>query len=104
LPAVKLGTRLRSVACHTEVIVTKGSPAQGALSCSGQPMVPSEEADTASAARSGDIALDRTLLGKRYRTADGSIEVLCVHQGQGALTLGGMPLELVKPKLLPASD
>ncbi len=101
---VKLGTRLRSVVCTTEVIVTKGSPPRGALSCSGQPMVPSEGADTTPAVPSGDVALDRTLLGKRYRTADGSIEVLCVHQGRGALAVGGMPLELVKPKLLPASD
>jgi hypothetical protein len=104
LAEVKLGTRLRSVVCHTEVILTKGSPHEGALSCSGQPMVPSEGAETAPAVPSGDIALDKTLLGKRYRTADGTIEVLCVHQGRGALAVGGLPLELVKPKLLPASD
>jgi hypothetical protein len=101
---IKLGTRLRSAVCNTEVIVTKGSPFEGALTCGGQPMVLSEGAGAAPATRSGDIALDKTLLGKRYRTADGSIEMLCVHQGRGALAIDGMPLELVKPKLLPASD
>ncbi len=101
---VRPGTRLRSVVCRTEVIVTMGSPSQGALTCGGQPMVPNEGAHPAPASPSGNIALDKTLLGKRYRTAAGSIEVLCVHQGRGAVAVDGTPLEMVKPKLLPASD
>ncbi|WP_230205175.1 hypothetical protein [Parafrankia elaeagni] len=46
----------------------------------------------------------QTLLGKRYRAPGGTFEALCVRQGAGALELDGVPLELVKPRILPASD
>jgi len=104
VPEVKLGTRLRSVACSTEVVLTNGSPPQGDLTCGGHPMVPSEDATAAAPSPRGDVAADRTLLGKRYRSADGTIEVLCLRQGAGALAVDGVPLELVRPKTLPASD
>ncbi|WP_230202778.1 hypothetical protein [Parafrankia discariae] len=58
----------------------------------------------ATGTRPGRPEEDRTLLGKRYRAPGGTFEALCVRQGAGALELDGLPLELVKPRTLPASD
>ncbi len=96
----RAGTRLHSVTCTTEVIVTKGG--SGVLTCGGKPMT--AEDVHANGARPGQPEEDRTLLGKRYRSPDGAFEALCVRQGTGALELDGVPLELVKPRTLPASD
>lgn len=96
----RAGIRLHSATCTTEVIVTKGG--KGVLTCGGQPMA-AEDA-RATGTRPSQPEEDRTLLGKRYRAPDGAFEVLCVRQGAGALELDGVPLELVKPRILPASD
>jgi hypothetical protein len=97
------GTRLCSVACNTEVVITMGSISTGALTCAGAAMIPAEDAGRRSVAQ-GDPAADRTLLGKRYRARGELVEVLCTRQGRGALALYGEPLQLGKPKTLPASD
>lgn len=97
---LKPGTRLRSVMCTAEVIVT--SRGAGTLTCGGKPMA--DGGDGFAGLPQGEPSQDRTLLGKRYRAPAGTLEVLCVRQGSGALHLDGVPLELVKPKTLPASD
>ena len=100
MPGFGPGTRLRSTVCTAEVIVT--SSGEGTLSCGGEPMVASDARPTGPP--SSEPELDRTLLGKRYRARAGTLEVLCVRQGPGLLELDRVPLELVKPKTLPASD
>jgi hypothetical protein len=96
------GTRMRSVSCTTEIIVIAGRA--GELTCDGQRMIPKSETDASPAPPRDDPANDATLLGKRYRTPDGTVQVLCVQQGRGALAFDGILLELIKPKTLPASD
>ena len=100
---LKVGTRLRSTVGTAEVIVTKGSPAT--ITCAGTVMVPVESDDVlrptrASVADAGQLIL----VGKRYQTPDGAAQVLCVKQGEGDLEIDGVPTEMIKPKLLPASD
>jgi len=45
-----------------------------------------------------------TLIGKRYTTPDGDLEVLCTKAGGGSLSLGDTALELKAAKPLPSSD
>jgi hypothetical protein len=44
------------------------------------------------------------LIGKRYVDHADQIELLCVKQGSGTLTLNGEVLKPKQPKPLPASD
>jgi hypothetical protein len=96
------GTRWRSVNSTTEVVVTMGD--EGTLTCGGRPMQPA--GDEARPEPSGRPPTDdvQTVLGKRYRSPDGTLQVLCVRQGAGTIGIDGSPLEMVKPRLLPASD
>jgi hypothetical protein len=97
---MKTGSKLRSAVCDTEVIVVRAKR-DGVLSCGGAAMV---------AERSGDRgAIDPafaggTLMGKRYGSADGAIEILCVKSGQGSLALDGTSLQIKDAKPLPSSD
>jgi len=45
-----------------------------------------------------------TLLGKRYTSNDGTVEVLCTKAGDGSLCIADSPLEIAQAKSLPASD
>lgn len=102
MAALQPGIRLRSAACTTEVIVTRGG--QGLITCGGHPMVATAGDTPGGAEIPGGPSAARTLLGKRYRAVTGTLEVLCIRQGVGTLQLDGMPLQLVTPKPLPASD
>jgi hypothetical protein len=97
------GVRLRSLTSTTEVLITMGS--DGVLTCGGQAMVPVTEAEIRTEPSPGGVGDEgRTLLGKRYQAPNGTLQVLCVRQGNGTLAFDGVPLQLLKPKLLPASD
>lgn len=55
------------------------------------------------------VALDAaasggTALGKRYVSAEGTLELLCVKPGKGSLAVGSAPLTLKEAKQLPSSD
>lgn len=95
---MKPGTRLKSSACTSEVLVIRyGS---GTLTCGGAPL--SEGGGDAVAldpAQSGG-----TVMGKRYVDGAGTVELLCVKPGQGTLALDGVPLSIKEAKPLPASD
>jgi hypothetical protein len=45
-----------------------------------------------------------TKIGKRYVNDAGTIELLCVKQGQGSLSIAGVALKIKDAKPLPASD
>ena len=100
---IKAGGRWRSVACATEVVVTKALDDGPGLYCGGYPMVVADQP-------SGDrVPLDPergggSLLGKRYTDTSGTLEVLCVKAGEGTLALGEEPLALRQAKPLPSSD
>jgi hypothetical protein len=72
------------------------------LTCGGEPMAP---AGGEAAARPGSAADGpQTQIGKRYTTAAGDLELLCVKSGAGELAADGAPLVLKQSKPLPASD
>lgn len=95
------GTRWISAGCTTEVIVVRGAPGSPSLACGGvemlavgrdRPLPPRPAEDPA------------TLIGKRYTSGEGGMEVLCTRSGCGQLTLDGVPLVTKGAKPLPASD
>jgi hypothetical protein len=94
---MKPGTRLKSAACDTEVMVIRTGGGQ--IECGGAPM--------AEAKGSADLSPDfsaGTLMGKRYVDADGQYELLCVKPGKGSLSVDGVALSVKDAKPLPASD
>ena len=51
-----------------------------------------------------DDAAGGTQLGKRYGSADETIELLATKAGDGSLAADGGALEIAQAKTLPASD
>jgi hypothetical protein len=96
---MKPGTRLKSAACDTEVMVIKCG--DGTIECGGAAMAEAKPAEAA--ALSADHA-NGTLMGKRYVDADGKFELLCVKPGKGSLAVDGVALVTKDAKPLPASD
>jgi len=100
---VKAGSRLKSAACESEVIVVRAPAGDVDLRCGGAPLV------DIGADRPSGVAVDPahsagTLLGKRYADEDLGIEVLCTKAGSGSLSIGNEPLGVKQAKPLPASD
>jgi len=100
----KPGTRLRSVACGTEVVVVRAPDCDLAITCCGAPMVERDEGtnDGAPDGSPGDGA--PVLIGKRYSDENTGLEVLCTKAGTGPLAYQGRPLTANAPKPLPSSD
>jgi hypothetical protein len=98
------GLRLYSVGCDTAVIVIKAPAATPVLlTCGGAPMTAAAVTDEQRRPIDAEAGAG-SALGKRYVTADGSIEVLCTHAGTGTLAVDGCALDLKATKPLPASD
>jgi hypothetical protein len=95
---MKPGTKLKSAACTTEVVVIRSGG--GAIQCGGAAMVEAagDSVDLDPAFAGG------TIMGKRYVDAAGSVELLCVKPGKGSLALDGVALSVKDAKPLPASD
>jgi hypothetical protein len=100
---LKVGNRLRSAVCSTEVIVVRAPSSDVELTCGGAPM----------AVQGEDVAAGQTLdpaqaggseLGKRYANEDLGLELLVTKAGEGSLAADGKLLELKQPKNLPTSD
>ena len=96
---MKPGTRLKSAACDTEVMVIRAGT--GTIECGGAPMA---EAKPAQAAPLDPDFAGGTLMGKRYVDAANSFELLCVKPGKGSLAVDGVKLATKDAKPLPASD
>ena len=96
---MKPGTRLKSAACDTEVMVIKCGGGQ--IECGGAPMGEAKPAEAAGL--SVDFSAG-TLMGKRYVDAGGAYELLCVKPGKGSLSVDGVALSVKDAKPLPASD
>jgi hypothetical protein len=100
---IRVGGRLRSVTCETEVIVVRAPDGPVELSCGGLPMTgDAADPDRAGAPNAGSDG--GTLLGKRYIDEQTGLEVLCAKPGAGSLAADGRPLTVKAPKPLPASD
>ncbi|TXC70300.1 hypothetical protein FSB78_04585 [Sphingomonas ginsenosidivorax] len=96
---MKPGSKLKSVVCDTEVMVIRGG--DGVVACGGRAMANERPAE------GGEIDpafAEGTRMGKRYVDAAGTIELLCVKQGAGSLSLDGVALVTKDAKPLPASD
>jgi len=83
-----------------EMIVTKGST--GTLSDGDTPLLMKDAA--ASFAAGTAAGSTQIQLGKRYKSADGSVEVLVNKPGTCDLRYDGQPMELKEAKPLPSSD
>ena len=88
-------------ASGAEVIITKGS--SGSLSDGEEPLSAKEQAE-ASQTSSGDRTEPVLQLGKRYRSADGEVELLVIKPGVCDLRYDGQSMDLLKPKILPSAD
>ncbi len=96
---MKPGTRLKSAACDTEVMVIRCG--EGTIACGGAPMA---EAKPTEAQALGEDHASGTLIGKRYVDAGGTFELLCIKPGKGSLAVNGVMLGTKDAKPLPASD
>ena len=98
------GQVLVSTVDSTTVIVVRAPDGEIDLTCAGVGMwdprcggaCPPGEADPAQ--------LTGTQLGKRYADERIGLELLCTKPGRGTIAVNGVPLALLGPKLLPASD
>ncbi len=84
-------------ASGAELIVTKGG--DGALQDGDTPLNIKEDGPPASGSDAGEVQL-----GKRYSSADGAVEVLCIKPGKIELKYEGAAMELQAPKVLPSAD
>ncbi len=100
---LKVGSRMKSAVCSTEVIVISAPDADVDLRCGGAPMIGPDEQAPDGAALDGSAA-GGTALGKRYVSEAGDLEVLCTKAGEGTLAIGATPLALKEAKPLPSSD
>lgn len=102
MATIKVGARLKSNVCDTEVMIIACVDTSVTISCGGQPMI-----DATATKTNGNIDPAHgagTLLGKRYVNAAGKIELLCVKAGKGSLAANGEALVLKDAKPLPSSD
>jgi hypothetical protein len=96
---MKPGTKLKSAVCDTEVMVIRGSGVS--VECGGASMAEERPADAVPL--NPDFATG-TQIGKRYVDVEGTVELLCVKPGRGALSLAGVALNTKDAKALPSSD
>jgi hypothetical protein len=99
---IKVGARLASDVCDTEVMVIASGDPDTSVTCGGAAMIDAG-ADKSGASLDPDHS-EGTQLGKRYVNEAGSIELLCVKAGEGALAVDGEMLVLKDAKPLPSSD
>ena len=98
----KVGARLRSAVCTTEVIVVAAPERDIDLSWGGAHMTAMDPERAAGVAP--EDSDEPTLLGKRYTNAEADLEVLCTKAGDGSLAVDGQHLTLKEAKPLPSSD
>jgi len=102
MATIKVGARLKSNVCDTEVMVIACADTSVNISCGGSPVLDATATKTGGAPDPAHAA--GTLLGKRYVNAAGKIELLCVKAGKGSLAINGEALVLKDAKPLPSSD
>ncbi len=103
MPILKVGARLRSSVCNTEVMVIAAPDTDIELRCGGASMV-DLESQPEPGVRLDPDAKGGTQIGKRYVSKAGSLELLCTKPGEGSLAADGTPLGIKGAKPLPSSD
>jgi len=100
---LKLGAKLQSAVCDTQIMVLTAPKTEVDLRCGGVPMIVAGE-DTGAAEAVANL-MTETLTGKRYvDDQESSMEFLCTKGGAGGLSLGDTPLQVKQAKALPSSD
>lgn len=84
-----------------EVIVTKGG--EGVLS-DGEVALALKDGGESFAGAPVRPETPVIQLGKRYKSADGTVELLVIKPGPCDLRFNGEPMELLQPKVLPSAD
>jgi hypothetical protein len=84
-----------------EFIVTKGGP--GTLSDGEVPLALKDSGESFAAGVARPDA-PQVQLGKRYKSADGAVELLVIKPGPCDLRYNGEPMEIMQPKVLPSAD
>jgi hypothetical protein len=106
MATIKVGARLKSNVCDTEVMIIACADTSIAIHCGGEPMLDATATKTNGSLDPAHGA--GTLLGKRYvcisGNTTGKIELLCVKAGKGSLAVNGEALALKDAKPLPSSD
>jgi hypothetical protein len=100
---LKPGTRMRSAACDTEVMVISAPSDDVEITCGGAPLIGIGETPAAGTTIAPD-AKGGSILGKRYVNEAGDLELLCTKPGEGSLAAAGAPLAVKGAKPLPSSD
>ncbi|MCI3273664.1 hypothetical protein [Streptomyces cylindrosporus] len=100
----RIGMMLASTVDSTSVVVVRWAAGDQEVTCGGSPMVDPTQADPTPRQAPDPDRSTGTLLGKRYATEDGTVELLCTRPGKGTLAVGGTPLRVKSAKPLPASD
>jgi hypothetical protein len=98
---LKAGTRLKSAADETQVVVVRAPADEVDVTCGGHPLV-AMDAEAGASVEAGHEG--PTLLGKRYADEGVGLELLCTKGGAGGLFVNGAPLPLKEAKPLPSSD
>jgi len=99
---LKVGQRLKSQMCGTQVVVIRAAEKSVDLTCGGYPFV--------DVGAEGEMLTPATelgpgnALGKRFTDETGTMELLIAKPGDGLIRLNGEVLTLKEPKSLPASD
>lgn len=99
---LKVGARLQSDVCDTEVMVISCNDESLTITCGGAALLAVGSAKTGAALDATQA--EGTLLGKRYVDQASSLELLCVKPGAGSLAANGALLVLKEAKPLPSSD
>lgn len=99
---LKPGSRWKSAACKTEVVVVRPPKISVTLECGGHAMVPAAETP-GTALLSADHS-GGSMTGKRYIDGESGLEVLVAKAGEGSLAANGRPMPVKEAKALPSSD
>ncbi len=100
---LKPGSRWKSAACSTEVVVVRPPSGPAALECGGHPMLAQGVERPADLAPHAAFAAGSGV-GKRYLDEATGLEALCSKSGEGSLSVGGRLLQPKEAKKLPSSD
>jgi hypothetical protein len=98
------GQVLGSTVDTTTVIVVRAPASDIHLTCAGVAMWDPKSGDDGPAGTADPAQLTGTQLGKRYASEELGLEVLCTKPGKGTIAVNGVPLPVMGPKTLPASD
>ena len=98
------GQSLASPVDTTVVIVVRAPASDISLTCAGVAMWDPRVGGEGPSGAADAGLLGGSSLGKRYGDEALGLELLCTKGGRGTLALDGVPLPLLGPKTLPASD